>query len=206
MAVSAVAGMGGVGKTELATRYAREHEADYPGGICWLNARESSLAAGIIQFAQLYMNLEVPQKRGESLLSLKEQVEWCWQHWYTPPAPLNKGGVREGEGLVLVMLDDVTDLRSCRGVLPTANRFRVLMTTRLRADSNFVSIPLDVLSSDAALELLTGLVGERRVGLTSPPAPLLQGEGSKSISPDSASPPSSSLSPPFPGREGGLGG
>ncbi len=197
MAVSAVAGMGGIGKTELATRYARDHEADYPGGICWLNGRESSLAAGIIQFAQLYPNLEVPQKRGESPLSLKEQVEWCWQHWYTPPAPLTKGGVREGEGLVLVVLDDVTDLRSCRGVLPTARRFRVLMTTRLRSlDSNFVELRLDVLSPDEALELLTTLVGEKRVGLTSPPVPLLQGEGSKS----------NSLSPPFPGREGGLGG
>jgi hypothetical protein len=68
VAVSAVAGMGGVGKTELAIRYARDHEGDYSGGICWLNARESNLAAEIIEFAQLYMNLEVPQKRGESPL------------------------------------------------------------------------------------------------------------------------------------------
>ena len=90
MAGSAVAGMGGVGKTELAIRYARDHEADYPGGICWLNARESNLAVGIIQFAQLYMNLEVQQKRGESPLNLSEQVEWCWQNWYTPPTPLGK--------------------------------------------------------------------------------------------------------------------
>jgi len=189
--------MGGVGKTELAIRYARQHEPDYPGGICWLNARDSNLAAEIVQFAQLYMNLEVPQKRGEKLLDLKEQVEWCWQNWYTPPAPLGKGGVRGGEGLVLVVLDDVTDLASCREVLPMADHFRVLMTTRLRGlDTNFVELRLDVLSPDAALELLTALVGEKRVGLTSPPAPLLRGEGSKS----------NSLSPPFPAREGGQGG
>jgi tetratricopeptide (TPR) repeat protein len=162
VAVSAVAGMGGVGKTELAIRYARDHEGDYPGGICWLNARESNLAAEIIQFAQLHMNLEVPQKRGESPLNLIQQVEWCWRHW------------QPAEGLVLVVLDDVTDLRSCRGVLPTANRFRVLMTTRLRGlDSNFVNLPLDVLSPDAALELLTGLVGERRVVGAQSFAPLL---------------------------------
>jgi hypothetical protein len=50
------------------------------------------------------------------------------------------------------------------------------MTTRLRGlDTNFVELRLDVLSPDAALELLTALVGERRVGLTSPPAPLLRG-------------------------------
>jgi hypothetical protein len=93
VAVSAVAGMGGVGKTELAIRYARQHEADYPGGICWLNARDSNLGAQIVLFAQLYMNLEVPQELGGRLLNLEEQVDWCWQNWYTPPAPLGNRAV-----------------------------------------------------------------------------------------------------------------
>jgi hypothetical protein len=150
VAVSAVAGMGGVGKTELVIRYARQHEADYPGGICWLNARDSNLAAEIVLFAQNKMSLEVPQKLGERPLNLKEQVEWCWQHW------------QPADGIVLVVLDDVTDLRSCREVLPRANRFRVLMTTRLRRiDTNFVEISLDVLSADKALELLASVLGER---------------------------------------------
>nr|WP_248277142.1 tetratricopeptide repeat protein [Brasilonema octagenarum] len=145
--------MGGVGKTELATQYARQHQADYPGGICWLNARESNLAAEIVQFAQLYMNLEVPQQdlRGRQL-SLTEQVHWCWQHW------------QPTEGLALVVLDDIIDLGSCREFLPTAHRFRVLMTTRLRnLDTNIEEISLDVLSPEEALQLLTKLVGERRV-------------------------------------------
>ncbi|GAB1544215.1 hypothetical protein NUACC21_68910 [Scytonema sp. NUACC21] len=34
VAISAVAGMGGVGKTELAIQYIKQHEADYAGGIC----------------------------------------------------------------------------------------------------------------------------------------------------------------------------
>jgi tetratricopeptide (TPR) repeat protein len=154
--------MGGVGKTELATQYARTHEADYPGGICWLNARDTDLAAEIIQFAQLYLNLDVPQELGGRWLNLEEQVAWCWQNWYTPPAPLGKGGVREGEGRVLVVLDDVTDLRSCRKVLPRANRFRVLMTTRLRRiDTNFVEIPLNVLSPPEAWKLLAALLGDK---------------------------------------------
>ncbi|HAJ63670.1 MAG TPA: tetratricopeptide repeat protein, partial [Cyanobacteria bacterium UBA8543] len=162
VAVSAVAGMGGVGKTELAIRYARQHEADYPGGICWLNARDSNLAAEIVLFVQSKMSLEVPQKLGERPLNLKEQVEWCWQQW------------QPTKGVVLVVLDDVTDLRSCREVLPTANRFRVLMTTRLRRlDTNFVELPLHVLSPEAALELLTALVGEKRVVGAHSCAPLL---------------------------------
>lgn len=104
VAISAIAGMGGVGKTELAIRYASQHEADYPGGILWLNARESDPAAEVVQFIQLYMKLEVPQQDWQGrLLTLKEKVEWCWQNWQ-PPA-----------GLVLVVLDDVTDLGSCLG-------------------------------------------------------------------------------------------
>ncbi len=153
VALSAVAGMGGVGKTELAIQYARQYEADYPGGICWLSAKESNLAANIVQFAQLHMNLVVPQQdfRGNPL-SLTEQVEWCWENW------------QPSEGLALIVLDDVTDVGNCRQLLPKANRFRVLMTTRIRnLDSNIEEISLDVLSPQEALQLLTKLVGEKRV-------------------------------------------
>ncbi|MHC5769763.1 MAG: tetratricopeptide repeat protein [Nostoc sp.] len=151
--ITAITGMGGVGKTELAIRYAKEHEASYPGGICWFSARESNLAAEIIQFARLYMKLEVPQELGGKPLLLKQQVEWCWQNW------------QSSSGLVLLVLDDVTNLRSCRELLPKANHFRVLITTRLRSmDSSVVEeISLDVLEPKDALQLLTSLVDEKRV-------------------------------------------
>jgi tetratricopeptide (TPR) repeat protein len=150
VAISAVAGMGGVGKTELAVKYAREHIDDYPGGICWLNARNTNIAAGIIQFVQLQMGLEVPQQ--DNVLTLIQQVAWCWQHW------------QPADGLVLVVFDDVTNLDGFAELLPTNNRFRVLMTTRLRnLDTNIQEIPLDVLSPEEALELLINLVGEQKV-------------------------------------------
>ncbi|MCL1468347.1 NB-ARC domain-containing protein [Argonema galeatum] len=150
--ISAVAGMSGVGKTELAIKYAREHEQDYPGGICLLTARDKNLAANILLFAQLYLKLEVPQEFRGKPLTRKEQVNWCWQNWQPP------------EASVLLVLDDVTSWKSCRDFLPKINRFRILITTRLRnLDSNFVELPLKVFSLDEALELLTNLVGERRV-------------------------------------------
>jgi hypothetical protein len=37
---AATAGMGGVGKTELAVQYAVRHDGDYPGGIWWLSGRD----------------------------------------------------------------------------------------------------------------------------------------------------------------------
>ena len=155
VAVSAIAGMGGVGKTELATQYARQHEADYPGGICWLNARDTNLAADIIQFYQFYVDnkREIPQELGGRQLTVSEQAIWCWENWQAP------------EGFVLVVWDDVTDLGSCQQLLPKNNRFRLLVTTRLRnLDPNLVEeIPLDVLSLEKSIELLKALIGKKRI-------------------------------------------
>ena len=145
--------MGGMGKTELATQYAHRYKVNYPGGLCWLDARKPNLAAEIVEFAKFYMKLEVPQ----NLLTSQEQAKWCWHNW------------QPQTGLVLVVLDnvdDVTNWENSRQVLPTDNRFCILMTTRLRnLGSTVQQITLDELSPENALNLLTTLLGEndRRV-------------------------------------------
>ncbi|MBD2680460.1 MULTISPECIES: tetratricopeptide repeat protein [Nostoc] len=154
----AIAGMGGVGKTELATQYARRYEQDY-GGIAWFNDRESNLAAEVLEFFSLQFGLEIPQELGGRLLSLQEQIAWCWSKYPNSNLP------------ILIVFDDVTDLDNLRQVVPKDNRFRVLITTRLRhLDANFIQeISLDVLSPQKepgkALELLKRLLGkeDRRV-------------------------------------------
>ncbi len=149
----AIAGMGGVGKTELATQYARRYQQDY-GGIAWFNDRQSNLAAEVLKFF-INFGFEIPQELGGRFLSLKEQVAWCWSKYPDSALP------------ILIVFDDVTDLGNLREVVPTDNRFRVLITTRLRhLDPNFIQeIPLDVLSPEKepgkALELLTRLLGNR---------------------------------------------
>ncbi len=143
--------MGGVGKTELAIQYALRYYDDYSGGICWLNVRDTNLAAEIIQFVQ-QMGLKVPQKDvQENALTLEQQIAWCWQNWQPP------------EGLVLVILDDVTEYKDIKKLLPRTDnqRFKLLITTRQRRlDTNLVDIPLDVLSEDEALSLLKSILGE----------------------------------------------
>jgi tetratricopeptide (TPR) repeat protein len=150
----AIAGMGGVGKTELATQYARRYEKDY-GGIAWFNDRESNLAAEVLEFFRLQFGFEISQKLGGRLLNLKEQVAWCWSKYPNSALP------------ILIVFDDVTDLANLREVIPNDNRFRVLITTRLRnLDPNFIQeIPLDVLSPQKepgkAFELLKRLLGKK---------------------------------------------
>ncbi|KAM3098834.1 NB-ARC domain-containing protein [Phormidesmis sp. 146-12] len=150
----AVYGMGGVGKTQLAIEYAKSYQESYfPGGVCWLNARED-LASQIIQIAEL--DLQLPGVRDEWVRSLptEELVRWCWRHW-------------QPCGQVLVVLDDVPDAEHwaiCQRFLPNLSQFRLLLTTRMRGlDANFVEIELDVLQSEAARGLLGHLEKLERV-------------------------------------------
>ncbi|KST70146.1 NB-ARC domain-containing protein [Mastigocoleus testarum] len=153
----ALAGMGGVGKTELATQYGRRYENEY-GGIVWLNARETNLSGEVLKFFSLDLGLEIPTKdQQEKLLTLKQQVAWCWSQYPDSDLP------------ILIIFDDVADLAHLREAIPDEPRFRVLITTRIRnLDPNFIqTISLDVLSPQKepgkALELLQDLLGKEDI-------------------------------------------
>ena len=146
VAISAVSGMGGIGKTELALEYARQRcraEA-YPGGICWLRVRED-VGSQIISFARSLLDLTPPDD-----LELAEKVRWCWGRWR--------------EGAALLILDDVQDYAEVRSLLPPPeSRFKVLMTTRSHFGSPVQELQLNVLSEAEALELLRVLVQDDRI-------------------------------------------
>jgi hypothetical protein len=138
--------MGGVGKTELAIQYSllHLHLHTYPGGICWLRAREEDIGLQIIEFARINFDLQPPED-----LDLPERVRWCWQHWH--------------QGNTLVVVDDVKNYPHITPYLPPqSSQFKVLITTRLKLDLAG-SLFLEVLQEDDALLLLTQLVGEEKV-------------------------------------------
>ena len=141
--IASVEGMGGVGKTELAIQYSLLHLQlkNYPGGICWLQARDSDVASQIANFARTCLGLQLPDG-----LELPQLVTWCWNRWR--------------QGNTLIVFDDVKNYRNIKPYLPPqSSQFKVLITTRLKLDLAG-SLYLEVLQEQDALLLLKKLVGE----------------------------------------------
>lgn len=144
-ALTAIHGMGGVGKTEFALQYALHNQTRYRGGLCWVDAAQGDLANEIVAFARAHLALAPPDG-----LTIEGQLGYCWSHW-------------PGTEAVLIIFDDVADLAAIRPVLaPPNGRFSTLVTTRLEPPSPFVPVEVEVLAPDAALELLGSLAGADR--------------------------------------------
>ncbi|WP_298920317.1 NB-ARC domain-containing protein, partial [uncultured Nostoc sp.] len=142
VAIAAIAGMGGLGKTELALQYAKDYRENYKGGICWLLAKAGDVGIQIVQFARTQLNLNPPED-----LDVLTQVQYCFRHW------------REGD--VLLVLDDVGEYQQVKPYLPSSSsRFKVLITTRQYLGASIKILSLDVLQPEEALELLKSFFKE----------------------------------------------
>ncbi|MGV0106588.1 hypothetical protein NSTCB13_05408 [Nostoc sp. DSM 114160] len=146
VAIVAVAGMSGVGKTELATQYAKQRLQNYQGGVCWLSAQGIDVGIQILRFAELKFKLIAPDD-----WELADRLRYCWQNWE--------------KGEVLLVFDDVTNYKKqVKPYLPPeSRRFKVLLTTRLGFDRTLPQLPLDVLKPLAAMKLLKSLVDRERL-------------------------------------------
>ncbi|ACK72245.1 NB-ARC domain protein [Gloeothece citriformis PCC 7424] len=145
VSIFALLGIGGIGKTELALQYAINYQNEYPGGLCWLEARAGDVGSRLLSFARIHLNLLIPEG-----LTFEQQVGYCWRNWV--------------EGKALIIFDDVQEYGAIKPYLPPSTpKFKVLLTSRKRLGNNVYSLPLAVLTPEAALELLQSLVSDGRI-------------------------------------------
>ncbi|GAA2589296.1 MULTISPECIES: AfsR/SARP family transcriptional regulator [Streptomyces] len=151
MAVSALAGIGGVGKTTLAVHVAHRARAAFPDGQLYVDLQgagarpaEPETVLGSFLRALGTADSAVPD-------SLEER------------AALYRS-VLDGRR-VLVLLDNARDAAQVRPLLPGTEGCAALVTARVRmvdlAGAHLVD--LDVMSPEEALVLFTRIVGEERV-------------------------------------------
>ncbi|OCQ90690.1 NB-ARC domain-containing protein [Nostoc sp. MBR 210] len=141
----AIAGMGGVGKTELALQYAKSHLVTYQGGICWLSAVQD-VGLQLVQFAMNKLQLNIPDDS-----ELVPRVQYCLTKW--------------PEGEVLLIIDNVTNYRDeVRCYLESVPaRFKQLITTREKLQPPIMRLDLDVLKPLVAMQLLKSIIGRKRL-------------------------------------------
>ncbi|MBT2405760.1 tetratricopeptide repeat protein [Streptomyces sp. ISL-87] len=152
MAVSALAGIGGVGKTTLAVHVAHAARPHFPDG-------------------QLYVDLQGTEPRpaepeavlGSFLRALGTPDTAI------PDSPAERAALYRStlDGRrVLVLLDNARDAAQVRPLLPGTSGCAALVTSRVRMSglAGAHLVDLDVMSPDEALQLFTRIVGAERVG------------------------------------------
>lgn len=151
MAVSALAGIGGVGKTTLAVHVAHQARSAFPDGQLYVDlqgagprAAEPETVLGSFLRALGTADSAIPDSLEERSALYRSVLD----------------GRR-----VLVLLDNARDAAQVRPLLPGTEGCAALVTSRVRmvdlAGAHLVD--LDVMSPDEALSLFTKIVGEERV-------------------------------------------
>lgn len=151
MAVSALAGIGGVGKTTLAVHLAHQARPHFPDGQLYVDlqgagarAAEPETVLGAFLRALGTADTAIPESLDERAALYRSLLD----------------GRR-----VLVLLDNAHDAAQIRPLLPGTAGCAALVTSRVRmvdlAGAHLVD--LDVMSPEEALQLFTLIVGEERV-------------------------------------------
>ncbi len=135
----AIAGLGGVGKSQLAARYVHEHLDDYDI-VAWIRAADGGMA----DLAQLAGELrELPQDLtvGERAAAAVRWLTVCEERW-------------------LLVLDNLASPEQLPGCCPRAGNGRVVVTTRDRAMQQFAPLlTVDVFDEDTAIDYLLARSG-----------------------------------------------
>ena len=142
-AQAAVSGLGGIGKTQLALRYAETYAANYDNNILWINAETKGDLANSVNKLANKLNIEKKDTHGIEK-ELEEILEEIYGYFST--------------GKSLFIFDNVENYREFEKFLPKTligNKPALLITSRYRNWGNLASvIALDVLTEEESEELI----------------------------------------------------
>ncbi|OIV38136.1 AfsR family transcriptional regulator [Mangrovactinospora gilvigrisea] len=151
LAISAVAGIGGVGKTTLAVHVAHQVRESFPDGQLYIDLQgqgirppqpESVLASFLRALG--IPDAELPDSEGERSALFRSVL---------------------ADRRVLVVLDDAKDAAQVRPLLPGAPGCAVIVTSRARLAElpGVYQVALDAMSAAEALEFFGRIVGAERI-------------------------------------------
>jgi len=148
IAIHAVDGMAGVGKTEFALKAAHQHKHRYPDGQYFINLH--GYTGGIPPTPPEAALEELLRQAGVPGQAIPGELAGRQARWQALMATRQ----------ALVLLDNALDVDQVRPLLPNAAGCLVLITsrTRLRGLPGARGLPLDVLPPAEAIELFTCLV------------------------------------------------
>ena len=139
---SAITGLGGVGKTQLALEYSYRHADDYQV-VWWVRSEEPATLAA--DYASLAGRLDLPEKGSQDQRVSVEAVR-CW---------LEKNG-----GWLLVF-DNAQDPEELNDYLPRTGKGDVIITSRNpNWGGTAKPLPVDVFSREESVEFLKNRTGQ----------------------------------------------
>jgi DNA-binding SARP family transcriptional activator/tetratricopeptide (TPR) repeat protein len=153
--VSAIAGIGGVGKTALAVHWAHQATLDFPDGQLYVNLRGFQPGEAMSAAEALSVLLRALDVAGDAIPPDADEAAALYR--------TTLAGQK-----VLVLLDNAASAEQVRPLLPASPGSLVLITSRdaltgLIARDGARRITLGTLSADEAIALLRRIIGSARV-------------------------------------------
>jgi tetratricopeptide (TPR) repeat protein len=145
-----IAGMAGIGKSELAWQYAKLHLDDFTGGVGIVEGLHFGEEIRDFMQPRFCENRDLRFER-----TLKAQVAEGWQGWQK---------FCGAERLALIVIDDVTDYQTqvAPYLPPNSSKnsgdrcpFRFVLTSRSQLDGNLAVYKIQELTTEAAVQVLT---------------------------------------------------
>jgi hypothetical protein len=139
--MQALAGLGGVGKTQLATEYAYRYASEYDA-VWWVRAEQPANLAG--DYALLAVQADLPQQNEQDQTMVVAAV---------------RGWLHQNRGWLLIF-DNATEPAGVRPFLPQGSTGHVLITSRDAWRAVAQPVTVNVLQRDEAVAFLLKRTGQ----------------------------------------------